>query len=314
MNDSPMTPQSLTLENDYLRARFIPRGASLVDLVYKPKSVQVCPDLPNTASQNYIGQNYIGTVIGPIANRVAHAQYNLDGRVIHLDANASPHSLHSGANGISEVDWQVIGQGLDYLEFRLISNADDSGQISEFTALYTIQDTIQGATLSITLSARGIGAGSRVFNLTPHVYFNLMGQGDIHDHSLRVCAACYLPVDSDKIPTGVIAKVTNTPFDLQTARNLAGVLSQTDLDHNFCLTPTPELIKAVELSAPNGIHLSVLTNQQGVQIYDGAHLNFTALAIEPQGWPNAVNTPAFPSQTVKQGAVYRNHSQFIFTH
>lgn len=52
---------------------------------------------------------------------------------------------------------------------------------------------------------------------TEGAYFNLAGEGSVSvlDHTLRVAAAGYLPVEGELIPTGPIASVTGTPFDLR---------------------------------------------------------------------------------------------------
>ena len=54
------------------------------------------------------------------------------------------------------------------------------------------------------------------------------------------------------------------------------------------------------------------TNQAGLQIYDAKHLNRSHLAIEPQGWPNAINEKTFPSQIYNSNEIYRSINQYKF--
>ena len=73
-----------------------------------------------------------------------------------------------------------------------------------------------------------------------------------------------------------------------------------------------------ELLAPNGLRLRMWSDQPGLQVYtghglpriDGAHEGqriapYAGLALEPQGFPDAVNQPAFPSVIVTPDRPYR---------
>lgn len=58
-------------------------------------------------------------------------------------------------------------------------------------------------------------------NLTNHAYFNLENaeQGsDVREHTLRLNADFYLPVDNEGIPNSPLKHVVNTSFDFRIAK------------------------------------------------------------------------------------------------
>lgn len=159
-------------------------------------------------------------------------------------------------------------------------------------------------------------------NLAHHGYFNLDGTEDVRFHSLRIAADGYLPVDDDLIPLGEAAPVAGTRFDLRRTRPIG----PGGYDHNFCLSDGPVAPRAVaDLVGQTGISMRIETDQPGLQAYDGAHFDgveglegrrygpFAGLALEPQGWPDAVNRPGFPDTILRPGRVYRQHTAYRFS-
>ena len=79
-------------------------------------------------------------------------------------------------------------------------------------------------------------------NLTNHAYFNLENaeQGsDVRNHTLRLNADFYLPVDGEGIPNSPLKHVVNTSFDFRVAKPIAQDFQQGDqvvtkgYDHSF---------------------------------------------------------------------------------
>ena len=58
-------------------------------------------------------------------------------------------------------------------------------------------------------------------NLTNHAYFNLENaeqDSDVREHTLRLNADFYLPVDNEGIPNSPLKHVVNTSFDFRIAK------------------------------------------------------------------------------------------------
>jgi aldose 1-epimerase len=162
-------------------------------------------------------------------------------------------------------------------------------------------------------------------NLAHHSYFNL-GGADILSHHLQIHADRYLPVDETLIPTGEIAGTTGTPFDFRKPTLLA-TACKTAIDHNFCLSDTPQALRHVATLSTETIQMHINTDQPGLQIYDTGRMNvpvpgllgqtygpYAGLAMEPQLWPDAINHPDWAQPVLNPGNTYTQHSQFVFSH
>ena len=162
-------------------------------------------------------------------------------------------------------------------------------------------------------------------NLSHHIYFNLLSErsATILDHRLTIAADGFTPVGSGLIPTGAIAPVAGTPFDLRTGERLGDVLARHDpqlilgggVDLNWALQPGAPV--ALGLEAPDGATMRLTTDQPGLQVYTGQQLQapfvaYGGLALEPQGFPDAPNHPGFPGAILRPGETYRRRSVYRF--
>ena len=99
-------------------------------------------------------------------------------------------------------------------------------------------------------------------SLTNHSYFNLGGAGDMLDHTLKIYASNFTPVDAESIPTGEIAPVAGTPLDFTAGKvvgdDIGADMEQMKLvggfDHNFVLDSAEAWKPAAELWCPPHRH------------------------------------------------------------
>jgi len=195
--------------------------------------------------------------------------------------------------------------------------------------------------LSLRMNATALSKATPV-NLASHAYWNLggHGSGDVLGHTVQLLASRYTPVDGALIPTGAVAHVAGTPYDLRAPTRLGARLREVyggragvyGFDTNFAVDGEARALRKVAVvrggggGAPGaGRAMELWADQPGVQFYTGNFLSdvkgkggavygpHAALCLETQGFPDAVNHPNFPSQIVRPGQVYRHLMVFKFS-
>ena len=163
-----------------------------------------------------VPNHYVNTIVGPLANRIANAQFNLQGRLINTHKNDADNTLHGGKDGLSEQYWQVIDQCDDRLSFCCTLSDGHMGFAgpSRFQAQYQLED--DGLSLRLCAECDFVNA----FNLVPHWYFNLDGSPSIDAHILQLPVAdYYLPCDEQMIPLSKPVPVSKTRMDFRQAKS-----------------------------------------------------------------------------------------------
>jgi aldose 1-epimerase len=282
---------------------------------------------------DYVARNtpYFGAIVGRYANRIANAEFELDGVRHRLPANDGPNCLHGGRRGFDKRVWRVTeSQSTDdgvALALRLASPDGEEGfpgaAVVDVTYTLSRDD-------SLRIDYRATTDRPTVLNLTCHAYWQLSGEGSgsIEDHVLTVAASRYLPVDDQMIPTGEVAPVAGTPLDFTTPQRIASRLHDSfeqltaahGYDHHFVLDRADAVspVPAIRLDDPaSGRRLEIATTEPGVQVYTGNHLDgslaggsgrpyrrHAGIALETQHCPDSPNRPEFPSTVLRPGQVF----------
>lgn len=256
---------------------------------------------------------YLGSTVGPVANRIRNAEFRLNDVSYSLDANEADRGncLHGGRDGLHRQPFSLEHDQNSAVIRCRADLADGFGGFPgnrSFIVCYELLDE-----WSLAIDFEVTTDQDTVVNLANHAYFNLGGTLD--SHRLRVLAETYTPVDDSMIPVGELRDVRGSAFDL---RELAS-LGERCLDHNFVLAESgSELREAAQLQSPEtGLQLTVLTTQPAVQVYTGDYLSDPfhprqGICFEAQGFPNAANQPDFPSILLEAGAVYRHRTVYRF--
>lgn len=280
------------------------------------------------------GSCFFGAVIGRNGNRIADAKFTMNGKEYQLAANENGNSLHSNPDGYEQRLWKVENTTENSIALGLHSPDGDQGFPGNFEITVTYTLTEENA---VEINYHGVCDQDTVANMTNHSYFNLDGQGSgsVEGQLLTIHADGYTPViDSKSIPTGEIASVDGTPMDF-TAPKKIGAEIDADFaqlrytggyDHNYVLNKKGDGVEemAVAYSEQSGIRMTAYTDCVGVQFYAGNFIKEHpgkgeavydkrgGFCLESQFYPNAVNTPEFPSPVLKAGGVYDTTTIYKF--
>lgn len=273
---------------------------------------------------------YFGAIIGRFGNRIGNGTFSIDGETYHLTKNNGPHHLHGGLKGFSHQLWQ----GTPFEEsdkagvvFELISPDGDEGYPGDLKVKVTYSFN-EDCELRIDYEASVTGKPT-VVNLTNHCYWNLngAGNGNVHEHQLKLSADKYLEVDEHTLPTGNLLDVTETAFDFTIPKTLGEHISDTGdgYDHCFVLNESNvDIPFAARISSPaTGRVMEVLTTEPGIQLYTGNYLDGSpgtagfgkheAFCLECQHFPGSPNKPNFPSTLLTPGETYRQSTIHRFS-
>jgi aldose 1-epimerase len=332
--------QLFTLTNKAgVTAKVMTYGAALVELHVPDKSGKTAnvvlgfDDLKGYQSED---NQYFGCTTGRVANRIAKGKFTLEGKEYQLAVNNKPNHLHGGVQrSLDRVVWQAkpmdtpVGQAV---EFTYVSPDGEEGYPGrlEVKVRYTLRSTRN----ELHIDYWATTDKPTPVNLTNHSYFNLAGAGaeTVLDHELWVNADHYTPTDETLIPTGKVAAVAGTPLDFTQPTRLGARIDQLvktaaiGYDHNFVLkTSSDDLPLIARLREPSsGRVMTVHTSQPGVQVYTGnflkgqkgkegkTYLQRSAVCLETQHFPDAVNQPAFPSILLRPGETYRHACVYGF--
>lgn len=254
---------------------------------------------------------YHGSIIGPIANRVSNARVKIDGLMHELERNQDGRiHLHSGKDATHFQVWNIAEQTDNSVTLALTLPDGSCGLPGKrnITATYAVS-----APATLTLTLTGLSDADTMMNLAQHGYWNMDGTANWSGHKLKIKADHYLPIDEDACPTGEIADVAGTIFDLRTGPEID---SKTHVfDNNFCASKERQALRdVVWLTGTSGVTMTMATTETGIQIFDGrsAPSRQDAIAIEAQSWPDAPNHRSFPSIKLKAGEAYAQTTSWRF--
>lgn len=295
-------------------------------------------------------EKYHGAIVGRVCGRMAGASFELDGERYALAANdvygkPQPNHLHGGVLALHNRVWKgrfVVNEaGEEAAVFSCLSKHGEEGYPGNLRVqvTYTLHSTNV-----LSLVCEAICDRATPVNLTNHAFFNLEGVKGGHDvlsHTLRLCASRLIECDEELLPTGRLRPVEGSRLDFRSSRMLSDALQSSlfgipenkgfslafALDPGFAIEEgTEKLSLAAQLSAENsGRSLAIYTNQPSIQVYTGYFMDGTdvgkgdtpyfssaGIALETQGFPDAVHHPGFPSVIVRPGEVYRHVTEYRF--
>ena len=289
----------------------------------------------------YLGdQPFHGAIVGRFANRIAGAQFELDGRTYQLEANHGPHHLHGGSAAFNTRVWDVTelpGRGV---RLHLVSPDGDAGYPARLDV--TVDYTLAGGVLTIGFAATNTEPAcgpATIVNLTNHAYFQLAGHaaGSVGEHVVELPAGRVARAGAALIPTGELAAVDGTPLDLRTPRTLAAgwddphdqITLAGGYDHTWVLddvAPGSPVLAARVVEPSSGRVLEVRTDQPGAHLYSGNMMEprfagkggrrygrREGFCLETQHFPDSPHHPEFPSTVLRPQETFTSTTSFAFS-
>lgn len=316
-------------------------GATLISLVLPDKSGKLDDVVLgyNSVKGYYNDSTYFGAVVGRVANRIANAQFTLDGVHYKLNANQGKNMLHGGTKGFSRVVWNVEKYSPNgsspFVTFTYNSYDGEEGFPGDLKVKVTYK-IVRDHELLIDMSAKALNKATPV-NLAQHTYWNLGGQnsGDILSQKVQIFGSKITPVDKNLIPTGKFESVKGTPYDFLEPRSVGSRIEKLPGGYGYDINYVLDVglgrngssLKhaAVVEDKKSGRRFELWTNEPGVQFYTAGYIKdvigkggyvygpYSGLCLETQDYPDAVNQPNFPSEIVGPGENYVHYMLFKFS-
>lgn len=306
------------------------KDGEMTDIVVGRKSIKEYTDP--------VGERFLGACVGPVANRIGKAQFQIEDMVYSVPANDNGvNTLHGGLLGLDNVAWDVKEANDTALVMHYLHPDGQEGYPGNLDIEMTYTLTSDNQFL-VTYSATT--DKTTPVNISHHSFFNLRGEaeGTVEDYVMQINASGYVPIDELSIPLGTVDSVEGTPFDFRTVHRMGDRIDETDnvqiknargYDHNWVLdkkVPGEVELACTVWDPQTGRFMEVLTDQPGIQFYSGNFFNGTAsgkngkplefrssLALETQFFPDSPNQPAFPSILLNPGETYTHTCAYRFS-
>lgn len=287
---------------------------------------------------------HAGGTIGPYANKIDNGKFTLNDVEYTLECNKDNGTTHShgGTQGFDTKNWKAKTLK-DGIEFSYTKKDMENGYPGKVDVKVTYKFDNDN-NLRIIYNAKS--DKDTIINMTNHTYFNLDGAENTEENSVLnhivtlPNSSTYTQNNSKAIPTGEIKSTKGTPFDFSTPKKISQDIDTdfdqlnigTGYDQNYCIDnyDGKTLINIAEVkSEKSGIVLNVSTNLPGFQFYSANHLGKTtqpagksgsryekrsSFCIEPQFYPNAINTESFKEKGIlKAGEKFNREITYSFS-
>lgn len=278
--------------------------------------------------------NRLGAIIGPVAGRIANAEFTLDDKTYHLEKNDGKHHLHGGEAAFNRVIWDAKPfRSAEEVGITLTHQSPDGGGgypgNVNVTVTYTLNNHNQ-----LIMNYDAESDATTPLALTNHSYFNLSGdlKNTVHNHQVTLDSSRFAELDQALIPTGNRLDVASTVFDFRIERQLAGGLNSNaeqiqiaggGYDHYFIFDDHRQEDVVVRDPA-SGRMMTVKTDQPGMVMYTANGLDdeltlkerhgqkHLGVCFETQGSPASLHHNSFPNIVLESGESYRKQTVFTF--
>lgn len=282
------------------------------------------------------GNKFFGAAIGRCGNRIAFGKFTINGKEYSVAQNDGKNHLHGGIKGFDKVIWnaKIVDNEKNVLALSYLSKDGEEGYPGNLNVTITYTFTDDNA---VEINYKAVSDKDTVVNLTNHSYFNLTGKGlTALDHKLMINSDEFTEADEFSIPTGKFVKVSGTPMDFTKLKTVGAEINEDyyelkfggGYDHNWMLNTKGNLneVAAKLVDESTGRVMEVYTTNPAMQFYsanflDGSDLGKggvvyqrrSAICLETQYVPNAINDSHFESPLLKAGKEYNHTTIYKFS-
>lgn len=265
---------------------------------------------------DYLDAGYaIGQTIGPVANRIAAAQFVIDGHDYQLTPNEGPNLIHGGNRSWRKQFWAVatevtdgVGKIILHRRFTPVDDGFPGNRLVHVVFSLHADD-------SVNIDYYAETDQPTLFNPTNHTYWNLgdIDAATIEDQHLQLNSDYHLAVGQGKIPTGQFLANVRTPYDFNRGARLGDALNkmlttpEKGFDDYFVVRPsnTFEGEPIAVLSDPkSGRQMKMYSDRNSLVVFSADGLpssvklnrpgrSWAALALEAQSLTDAIHHPSF---------------------
>lgn len=322
-------------------------GATITSIKIPDKNgklVDVVQGYNNVTPYEKSPVGHAGGTIGPVANKIDNGKFVLNNKTYLLETNKDNGRTHchGGSEGLDVKNWhaKILNDGI---EFSYLKKDMENGYPANVEIKVTYKFDNDN---NLHIKYYAESDDDTILNMTNHTYFNLDGnentnENSIYNHIVTLPNSSHITeINELAIPTGKFLDVTGTPFDFHTPQKIGDAINKKSeqleitggFDHNYCVDnyDGKTLVDVAEIQSPEtGINLKVSTDLPGFQFYSANHLGKSAqpegktgsryekrsaLCVEPQFYPNAINTPQFNEKGIlKKGSAYKHEIIYSFS-
>ena len=275
--------------------------------------------------------SYFNTIIGRVAGRISNSFFKIDRKKYILFNNNKKHHLHGGLNGFNKKIWKIvkIEKKYNFVSCTMVYNSPHleegyPGNLKCYVK-YSLNNQNQ-----IIIDFKAKTDRRTLVNLTNHNYWNFNGHNkfynNIENHKILINSKKYCEVNKHLLPTGKILNVNKTKFDFRKFKKInKKILYNKGID-NFFISANKEIKiqKIAEIYSPlTKMGMELFSDQPGIQFYTGNNMlkkykgkkrrsygkNF-GLCLEPQNYPNSINTKNFPKKILNKNKIYKSKTIF----
>ena len=314
-----------TFENDLgYRLKVMTYGATVLEYVTPDKNLEFANIVVGFDHFDaYVGNSpKYGASVGPVAGRIAKAQFELNGETYQLEVNNAENCNHSGSTGWDSAIFQVeevTNEGVTFYTERVDGTGGFPGNLKVWVS-YALTEIGE-----LEVSYQVQTDKDTLVNPTNHSYFNLSGDFSqpIDNCVLQLNTLGVFPIAPDGVPAKMSDSERDFVKDLMKGVAFKDIFADQDeqiqivsgLDHPFALNkqedragslydPKSGRFLTFKTSAPCLVTYSANFVDDTVILNGHPMIQHNGLALETQALPDAIHSDLKADVILKASEIF----------